>query len=365
MMKSRLFSLLPIIALFFSACSTAERADTVISTSGKIPLTVYAAGSLIVPFGEVETAFERLYPYIDVRPEYHGSIQVIRQAMDLQEQIDVFATADASLIPMLMYLDSPETGSPYADWYIRFATNRMALAYNPTSKYAGEITGSNWSEILTRPDVKVGLSDPRLDALGYRALMAFILQDNLLGGDSYFNLMFKDQFTNPLTVIREQGLSTITVPEILETKSGVHIVLRGASVQLIALLESGEIDYAFGYESVLRQHNLTMLELPPEVDLGEEGFEEIYNQVLVELNSQHFTTVKPIFIGERIGYGITIPENAPHPDEAALFIAFLLGAEGRSIMETNYHPIYSPPVADRYDNLPAGLQSITVPLDMP
>ena len=95
-----------------------------------IPLSVFAAGSLIQPFNELEKAFETRYPYIDVLPEYHGSIQVIRHATELHEPIDVVATADASLLPMLMYgATVPETGKPYADWHIRFASNRLALAY--------------------------------------------------------------------------------------------------------------------------------------------------------------------------------------------------------------------------------------------
>ncbi len=68
------------------------------------------------------------------RPQYHGSIQVMRHATELHEPIDVVATADASLIPMLMYaMNDPDTGQPYANWYIRFASNHLALAYNPTA----------------------------------------------------------------------------------------------------------------------------------------------------------------------------------------------------------------------------------------
>ena len=49
--------------------------------------------------------------------------------------------------------------------------------------------------------------------------------------------MFDKQFTFPVTIFRGDELTTITVPEILETKPESHIVIRGASIQLIALLE--------------------------------------------------------------------------------------------------------------------------------
>ena len=101
-----------------------------------VPLRVFCAGSLILPFDHLEKAFESRYPHIDVQNECHGSIQVIRHVTELHEAIDVVATADDALIPMLMYpTQDPETGLPYADWYIRFATNRLALAYSPRSQY--------------------------------------------------------------------------------------------------------------------------------------------------------------------------------------------------------------------------------------
>ena len=127
------------------------------------------------------------------------------------------------------------------------------------------------------------------------------------------------------------------MPEIVETRSNASIVVRGASIQLIALLESGDMDYAFEYESVIRQHGLEMLHLPEAVNLGAENID--YGKVQVNLDFQRFATVKPEFRGERIGYGITIPSNAPHPKEAALFIAFLLGPEGRALMEADQPPI--------------------------
>jgi molybdate/tungstate transport system substrate-binding protein len=285
---------------------------------------------------------------------------------ELHEPIDVVATADAALIPMLMYASTvPETGQPYADWYIRFASNRLALAYTAKSKYADEINYDNWPEILARPDVKLGLADPRFDASGYRTLMAFSLMENTLGRYDLFGLVFDGQFSFPVTIFRDDALTTITVPEILETKPDAHILLRGGSIMLIALLESGDLDYAFEYESVIHQHRLEMLSLPETVNMGEADFEADYKAVQVDLDFRRFATVEPQFRGERIGYGITVPSNAPHPDEAGLFIAFLLGPEGRAIMAEDYHPLFDPCPADGYANMPASLQNLCVPADMP
>ena len=331
------------------------------SSPAKVPLVVFAAGSLIIPFGDIEKAFEARYPNIDVQAQYHGSIQVIRQTTELHQQIDVVASADASLIPMLMYSQNdPDTGRPYADWYIRFASNHLAIAYGPNSKYAGEITADNWYSILARPDVKVGIADPRFDATGYRALMTYALAQDYYRKNTLFRDMFSGQFTFPLGIFKDNGLTTITVPEIVETKPGSHIVIRGASIQLIALLESGDLDYAFEYESVIRQHQLELLQLPDALNLGAAGLNQAYGTVQVDLDFQRFATVKPQFRGERIGYGITIPSNAPHPEEAALFIAFLLGPEGRAIMQKDYHPLFDPAIGDSYQNIPVSLQGLCI-----
>jgi len=339
---------------------------TATSPASRVPLVVLGAGSLIVPFDALEKAFEAQYPEIDVRAEYHGSIQVIRHATDLHEPIDVVATADASLIPMLMYgQQDPDTGRAYADWYIRFASNRLAIAYRPESKDAGEITAENWPEILARPDVRVGIADPRFDAVGYRGLMAFALAQARTGTYTYFPQMFNGQFTSPVTIFLDDDLVTFTVPEILETKSGSHVVLRGASIQLVALLESGDLDYSFEYESVIRQHGLEMVRLPDEENLGAQEQETAYARVQVNLDFRRFATVKPSFRGEQIGYGITIPSNAPHPEEAAEFIAFLLGPEGRAVMEANQHPLFDQPLADGFEHVPAALQSLCRPAGAP
>ncbi len=330
------------------------------------PLVVFAAGSLIAPFDALEAAFEAAYPLVDLRGEYHGSIQVIRHATELHEPIDVVATADASLIPMLMTgVNNPETGRPYADWYIRFASNRLAVAYQRNSKYAAELTADNWPEILARPNVKVGIADPRFDAAGYRAFMAVALAQERARRYTYFASLFKDQFTRPVTLFLDDRLATVTVPEVLETRSGSHIVLRGASIQLIALLESGDLDYAFEYESVIRQHKLGLLTLPDEENLGSPEHESDYGRVQVNLDFRRFATVKPQFRGERIGYGITIPAGAPHPAEAAQFIAFLLGSEGRRVMEASYHPMFDTPLAVGRDRMPAALQALSHPAGQP
>ncbi|MDD5288389.1 MAG: tungstate ABC transporter substrate-binding protein WtpA [Dehalococcoidales bacterium] len=337
------------IALVFTGCSGTENRKTTV--------IVYEAGSLMVPFTEIEKAFELKYPSIDVLMEGHGSIQVVRHVTEIHDEVDIAAVADSTLIPLLMYPTQTSEGNPYADWTISFATNRLGIAYTPQSKYINELNDRNWYDILSREDVRLGFADPRLDAVGYRALMLTQLAELYYKDTGIFEHLLGRQLSPSITSLGQDGVYNIKIPELLEPKSE-HLFLRGFSIQLLSLLESREIDYAFEYESVAKQHNLEFLPLPPQIDLSVEEYLDIYQQVRVSLDFKRFATVTPVFTGYPIVYGITIPTDAKHKKEAILFLTFLLGPEGQEIMKRNYHPPLSPAMVDNKDKLPPELQKL-------
>lgn len=330
-------------------------------SQARTPVKVLFAGSLIIPFHALEEAYEAAHPEIDLQLEGHGSIQVIRHVTEIHDLADVVATADSALIPALMYQSSvPETGEPYADWRIEFATNRLSLAFTPQSLYADTISVDNWYQVIARSDVKVGLSDPRFDPSGYRALMVLQMAEDYYGQPTIFEDITLAQFVSPLSVDEGEELTTIRVPRIVDTRDGAHLVVRGSSIALIALLESGDLDYAFEYESVIRQHGFEMIALPAALNLGDEAFADDYARVQVAMDFQRFASVTPVFRGEVIRYAVTIPTDAPHPQEAAEFLAFLLGPEGQAVMAANDHPIFTPALTDQFERLPAVLQPLCV-----
>lgn len=333
-------------------------------TQGKTSIRVLYAGSLIIPFDQLEKEFEAAEPNIDVNMEGHGSIQVIRHVSDLHESADVLITADYNLIPMLLYqVDDPDTGLKYADWYAIFATNEMVLAYTDKSAHASEINPDNWFEIINRPDVRLGCADPRLDANGYRALMMMKLAENHYAQPTLFAQTFGNKFRYPIRVSTIGAGALVKVPEVLETKSGSSLVLRPYSVQLLPLLESGDLDYSFEYASVARQHGMKYVTLPPEVNLGDPAYAAEYSKVTVKLDFQRFASVKPEFPGEAIRYGVTIPSNARQPEAAAKFIAYLLGPEGQRIMAQNSQPMITPALANNIDAIPEAVKALCTPGD--
>ncbi len=321
----------------------------------KTELKVVYAGSLVVPFGEIEKQFESTHPDVDVQMEGHGSIQAIRQVTDLHDGVDVVVVADETLIPDMMY-------DTHADWYVRFATNQMVIAYTDGSRYARKINDSNWYEILSRPDVTLGFSNPMLDACGYRTLMVTQLAEWHYDNQTIFDDLIAGNLAHPISVTMgddgDGDTAIVFVPETLSPRTE-KIVIRGGSVQLLALLDLGEIDYAFLYKSMAEQHGLRFLELPAEIDLSSPEYEDDYKKVTIQLGFQRFTSVgakrecKPIF------YGITIPKNATSPELAAEFVEFVISEEGLGVLWDTKQPTVSP-VADNPDKMPDILRSVVV-----
>lgn len=353
-----LLLLVSMLAVVLNGCSGVPMLP---AREKKTEMRVLFAGSLILPFDDLEHAFEEQHPNVDVLMEGHGSIQCIRQVTELERLADVIAVADYSLIPLLMYETSdPETGDPYADWTLEFATNELGLAYTDGSAYAGEINADNWYQILSRPDLVFGISDPRFDACGYRAMMLGQLAVAHYGEPDLFNDLFSDRFTQRVEVqydnqAQHDDSDTILIPEVLRPRNDGGLVMRGSSVQLLGILESGDLDYGFEYLSVSRQRDLNFLALPEEINLSSEAHQDNYSRARVKLAYQRFASVNPEFEGKTIHYGLTIPSNAPHPDLAVELIQFLLGPDGQRIMAENHHPMILPPIVDDEEALPPGL----------
>lgn len=323
----------------------------------RVKLKVIIAGSLLVPFQSLEKEFEKLNPDIDVQLEGHGSVQVIRAVTELGDIADITAVADAQLIPLMMYsVPVPEGDQAYADWNIRFSTNRLGIAYKDESAYAAEINADNWYDVISRSDVVIGLADPRIDAMGYRTLMAIQLAEDYYRDDSIFERTIGSAFDPAMKISTEGDIDTISVPEVVKSTQA-RVKLRSYSIQLMALLESGDLDYSFEYESVAKQRGLKFLALPAGIDLSSPDFEPQYQQVEVNLDFRRFASVVPNFQGTRIVYGLTIPNNALHPQEAARFLEFILSAEGQGIFERSYQPFLAAAICDNPQALPETLQS--------
>lgn len=311
------FILVPMILVLFFSCGSPQKETT--EPPGVI--RVLHAGSLSIPFKEMAQTFMKKYSRYNVLLEAHGSRTCARQITDLKRQVDVMASADSAVIRNLLM---PE----YADFCIDFTTNEMVIMYMPKSQYADTIHADNWHEILLKPEVQYGHSDPNADPCGYRAVLTWQLAEKHYKIEGLFN-----QLT-----------------EKMPAKN-----IRPKEVDLIALLEAGELDYIFIYRSVAEQHHARYVILPEEINLKSAQWAEFYQTASVKITGK-----KPGEWIQKHGapmvYGITMPKNTPNPEGGIKFISFVLGKEGQAIMKRNGQPEIIPPLVDSKEKLPEVLR---------
>lgn len=321
-MRSLAIAILLVVSILLAGCSGSAPANKT--------LKVIAAGSLLAPFAEAEQEFEASHPDIDVQIEGHGSIQVIRQVTDLGRTADVIAVADESLIPDLMYHPMKDSSRNYTDWYQPLSTNEMVIAYTNKSRYHDEINQENWYRILARPDVRLGFSNPMLDAAGYRSLMVLQLAEEEYSEPLLFETLVTDHFPSTIIVSSGTGGTTISLPEIMRP-SDEKVVIRDGSIYLLSLLSAGGIDYAIEYRSVAEGMNLSYVTLPASIHLGAAEYADRYRDVTVILGFPRFATIGSERTGRPIVYAVTIPANVPNPDLAREFIWYITAesAKGR------------------------------------
>ncbi len=328
-------------------------------------LKIYCAVSLQYPLKQAETAFEAANPNIDVQIEGHGTIQVIRHITEMGDKVDLVCVADYSLIPVMMYSTiNAETNQPFANYYIRWATNKMVLAYTNSSEGSSQINSTNWYSVIQPWSVAVGFSTPQVAALGYRTLMTIQLAADYYNQSTLFHDLISMNMNPAISSLKTGNNYTIYVPEVqvpVKDSSGYSkFALRSSEIDIISLVQVGTLDYCFVYKSTAEQYGLNYVELPDEINLGSAEHSSNYERVQVKFDTQRFSTVTIDRTGETIYYGLTIPTSAPNPQLAQLFVNFLLNGQGKTCFEQAYHPIFTPSYTDNLTAVPSSLQSLVV-----
>ncbi|MFW5707897.1 MAG: tungstate ABC transporter substrate-binding protein WtpA [Bacteroidota bacterium] len=291
-MKNKVYSILVILIFFvLLGCNSKDK-------SASETLHVIHAGSLTVPVVELAEAFEAENPGVEIRTEAWGSKAGARRVIDINTPADVFMSADYRVIENMLI---PE----HAAWYIPFATNELAIVYTDRSRFADEISQENWMEILLRPDVKYGRSNPDMDPCGVRSVFTIKLAENMYNEEGFAQKLLDKDTDN----------------------------IRPKETDLIALLESNHIDYIFLYKSVAIQHNLEYLQLPDSLSLADFSLNDWYGGVSIEtLGTQPGETITEF--GEAMVYGLTIPQKSENTQWAEKFVSFVLHPEkGRAILQ--------------------------------
>lgn len=294
------------------------------SSPEKTTVKVVAAGSILTPLAETEAAYEKLHNDVDITIEGHGSIQCVRQVTDLNRAFDLIIVADESLIPDMMSSDESGGASEvYSGNYTSFAENEVVIAYTNQSLYADEINADNWPEILSRPDVRVGFSNPMLDACGYRTFMLLWFASDYYDDPSLFRTVLSDHLDGEVTVSSEGERTILTLPPFIRPSDG-KLAIRDGSIFLMYLLKSGGIDYAFEYLSVAKEHGFLYIQLPPEIHLGAKDYADHYDNISVNLSFERFSSLGSARVGRPIVYAWTVPTIADNPEKGEDFAKFFM-----------------------------------------
>jgi molybdate/tungstate transport system substrate-binding protein len=284
-------------------------------------LIIFNAGSLAVPVKELSAAFHKEHPGVNIVSEASGSRDAARKVSQLGRQADLVMSADYSVIDTLLM---PE----FASWDVIFARNTMVIAYTAQSEYASEINAKNWYQVLQRKGVIYGHSDPNVDPCGYRTLLVWHLAQTYYGVPGLYKDLVAD--CPPANI-------------------------RPKEVDLVPLLQSGDMDYAFEYQSVAVQHGLKYISLPEKINLSHAEDADFYKQASVEINGAQPGTTMTV-TGAPILYGVTMVKNAPHPQIAVAFLEFLFGPKGQAILEQcGQPPVVPAQVEAGKADLPAAL----------
>ena len=280
-----------LFAFLFVALSFASLAAWPAAAAEKI--IIFHAGSLTVPLAKIEKDFEAAHPGIDILREAGGSTKMARMISELGKPADIMASADFKVIDKTLIPN-------HADWSIRFATNQLVLCYTDKSRDAENVNADNWYKILEKKGMVWGHSDPNLDPCGYRSLMVLQL------AEKYY---------------KDPGL----YDRLIANRPQKNV--RPKSVELVSLLKTGNMDYAWEYLSVAVQHGLQYVVLDDHINLGNYKYDSFYKQAQVKVSGKKpGTTITRT--GKSCTYGITLVKDAPNAAGAVRFLEYLLAADG-------------------------------------
>ncbi len=262
-------------------------------------VNVLYAGSLVnlMEHG-VGAAFDKIEG-ADFRGYAGGSNKLANEIKGKLVPGDVFISANPKVNAALM----GATNGGWVDWYVTFAKSPLVIGYNPSSRFAADLKTKPWYEVLQKPGIRIGRTDPKLDPKGRLTL----------------DLLKKAAQTYKMPDLSRQVLGAPENPaQVLPEET------------LVGRLQSGQIDVGFFYSTETTDLHIPSIALPADISL-----------------SAHYTA--------------TVLSRAPNRTGAVRFLAFLLGPQGTALMRDHGLDLVPPTISGDTHKVPPAILALSKP----
>jgi molybdate/tungstate transport system substrate-binding protein len=214
---------------------------------------------------------------------------------------DVFISALPNLNAHLM----GAANGAWVDWYVTFAQSPLVVGYNPSSRFAAKLKSKPWYEVLQESGIRIGRTDPKLDPKGHLTV----------------ELLKKAAVVYKIPDLSKKVLGAPENPaQVLPEE------------ELVRRLRSGQIDVGFFYAAETTDLKIPAIPLAPETAL-----------------SAHYTAA--------------LLNKAPHAAAAVSFLSFLLGPEGKAVMQAHGLDVVAPMLSGDTAKVPPAILAFTKPAE--
>lgn len=241
---------------------------------------------------------------LDLRGRAQGSNALARLIVGGSIQPDVFMPVTPGPMMTVLRAGKARAAEPVAH-------TEMVIAYSPKSRFAAQLEmaargESEWWEVLQRPGLRFGRTDPAADPQGRNIIFAMMLAAKM-----YHRPDLVEKILGP-TINEKQIFSEPTV---------------------LARLQSGELDASSAYKTQPGPFGLPYISLPKEINLSSEHVRQENPHVTVTVGGKTYH-LEPLI------YYAAVLQGAVNPQGAADFVAWLKGSKAQAIFQ-RYQ--YDPP----------------------
>ena len=216
---------------------------------------------------------------------------------------DVFVSITPGPIEVLQKAGLIDTAVPVA-------STQMVIAYSDKSRFAADFKAASagkmpWYEVLEKPGLNFGRTDPKTDPQGRNIVFTMLLAQRYYKQPGLADKIL-GKVENPRQIFTEPSL--------------------------LSRLESGQLDATSGYLSAVISHKLPYIKLPEQINLSDPGMiKDWYSKAHFDLTLPNGKT--DTLSTQPLVFYAAVLKNAPNPKAGAAFVKLMTGAEGQAMFK--------------------------------